>query len=214
MLEGLERRTLREQALDSLHRAILTGQLRPGTKLGEVSLANQLKVSRGTIREALRSLEQSGLVETAPRGLQVKVLSPQEVHDLYATRGALESLAMTTIMQLTDSNERIAELAAALPPADLTGMEFSDCVELDLHFHHTLARLSENKVLLRTWQQLQEQMRVAILADDARSAITIMSRDHHEPIVDALRSQDATRAVNLLNEHMAQAANFLAPDSP
>jgi DNA-binding GntR family transcriptional regulator len=211
MLENLQRRTLREEALDSLRNAILDGVFPPGTHLGEVALSEQLNISRGTIREALRSLQQSGLVEAAPRGLRVKRLSPQEVRDLYATRGALESLAMTTIMEKEDARERILEISEFLPPEDLAGINFSECLERDLEFHKMLAHASDNQVLIRVWEELQDQMRVAILADETKAARSIMSRQHHEPIIQAMQAGDAAGATELITQHMRYAAELLSP---
>lgn len=212
MLENLQKRTLREEALESLRNAILSGDFPPGTHLGEVSLSEQLNISRGTIREALRALQQMGLVETAPRGLRVRSLSPQEVRDLYATRGALESLAMTTIMSKDDSQERIREIATCLPPAEIGNISFSKCLEIDLKFHQKLAQASENQVLIRVWEELQDQMRVAILADGSESARDIMSREHHEPIIEAMRAGDSERASKLITQHMGLAAELLSPN--
>ena len=61
-LGSLDRTTLRERALEALRSAITSGQYRPGDPLGEEQLAGRLGVSRGTVREALRHLQQEGLV--------------------------------------------------------------------------------------------------------------------------------------------------------
>lgn len=76
-LASLDRSTLRERALDALRAAITAGQYRPGKHLGEVELSTHLGISRGTVREALRHLQQEGLVTAGPRGrLRVNQLSP------------------------------------------------------------------------------------------------------------------------------------------
>ena len=76
-LASLDRSTLRERALVSLRSAIVSGQYRPGDHLSEVELATSLGVSRGTVREALRHLQQEGLVTAGNRGmLRVNSLTP------------------------------------------------------------------------------------------------------------------------------------------
>ena len=76
-LVSLDRSTLRERALEALRSVILSGQYRPGDHLGEVELAGSLGVSRGTVREALRHLQQEGLVTAGNRGmLRVNSLTP------------------------------------------------------------------------------------------------------------------------------------------
>ena len=92
-LPSLDRSTLRERALQSLRAAITSGRYRPGDHLGEVELASHLGVSRGTVREALRHLQQEGLVTAGNRGmLRVNTVSPREVRDclLYTSDAADE----------------------------------------------------------------------------------------------------------------------------
>src|SRR5919112_4290591 len=98
-LASLERSTLRERALQALRGAITSGQYRPGDHLGEVELASRLGISRGTVREALRHLQQEGLVAAGNRGmLRVNTLSGDEIRGLFQVRAALEGLAAAEIM--------------------------------------------------------------------------------------------------------------------
>jgi DNA-binding GntR family transcriptional regulator len=79
-LASLDRSTLRERALEALRMAITSGQYRPGDHLGEEELAGRLGGSRGTVREALRHLQQEGLVTAGARGmLRVHSLSATEI---------------------------------------------------------------------------------------------------------------------------------------
>lgn len=213
MVQRVRRLSLREQALDSLRAAILDGELKPGTHLGEVALSEELHVSRGTMREALRILQQAGLVETAPRGLQVRNMGPRDVRDLYETRGALEALAVRSVMRGADPVGSLEALSAALPAEDAELLEFSECLESDLHFHRTLLELSGNRVLQRTWRDLQDQMRVAIVASSAPGVRRLMGRHHHEPIVRAMVAGDVDEASALVVRHMDAAADVLIPQS-
>lgn len=82
--------TLPLQIADQLVQSIMTGSFSPGTRLREVELADAFGVSRATIREALRLLEQRGLVKIKPqRGAHVTRLSAQELNDLYEVRASL-----------------------------------------------------------------------------------------------------------------------------
>src|SRR3954467_2826420 len=97
-LISLDRSTLRERALEALRSAITTGQYRPGDHLGEVELAGRLGVSRGTVREALRHLQQEGLVTAGARGMRrVNNQSAVEIKELFQVRAALEGLAVTLL---------------------------------------------------------------------------------------------------------------------
>src|SRR5579871_6440709 len=80
-------RPLRHDAYDALREAILLGQLPPGTRIVEAEIARQMGISRGPIREAVRQLEQDGLVEYQPRhGVIVAELTREQVLDTYAVR--------------------------------------------------------------------------------------------------------------------------------
>jgi DNA-binding GntR family transcriptional regulator len=96
-LLGLQKKSLREQALSALRTAITSGELEPGRHLVETELSEMLQISRGTLREALRQLEQEGLLSAGPRGrLSVRHLDEKEIRDIYSVRAALESLAART----------------------------------------------------------------------------------------------------------------------
>ena len=91
-LLGLEKKSLREQALSALRIAITSGELEPGRHLVETELSDMLQISRGTLREALRQLEQEGLLSAGPRGrLSVRHLDAKEIRDIFAAaQGSLE----------------------------------------------------------------------------------------------------------------------------
>jgi DNA-binding GntR family transcriptional regulator len=85
---------LRQQVLEALRRAIVSGRLAPGERLTERALIDMMGVSRTVIREALRQIEAEGLIEIIPNmGPVVRVLSVAEAEDLYRIRAVLEGLA-------------------------------------------------------------------------------------------------------------------------
>ena len=97
-LGGLAKTSLREQALDQLRNAVTSGEIKPGTRLVETELSAALGISRGTLREALRQLQQEGLVEAGDRGrLTVRTLTDAEILDMFAVRSALEGLAASIV---------------------------------------------------------------------------------------------------------------------
>src|SRR5262249_11470961 len=89
-----DRRALVNELAEELRDAILSGQLPSGTRLGQQALATQFGVSRTPVREALRKLEESGLVEIRPNTKAfVRGLSAQDVRDGYEVRAELEGMA-------------------------------------------------------------------------------------------------------------------------
>jgi DNA-binding GntR family transcriptional regulator len=201
-LVSLDRSTLRERALEAVRAAIVSGQYRPGDHLGEVELASSLGVSRGTVREALRHLQQEGLVTAGNRGmLRVNSLTPLEVRELFQVRAALEGLAVREIIA--------SPRRAALEQLVDEGEDFASRIEADLAFHLLLCRLSGNSMLVDAWQHLEGRMRVAILNGAAWQA-PMMARDRHAPIVDAIERGDVTAALQVVDEHMTSAAERFA----
>jgi DNA-binding GntR family transcriptional regulator len=211
-LSSLDRSTLRERALEALRSAITSGRYRPGDHLGEVELATHLGVSRGTVREALRHLQQEGLVTAGNRGmLRVNEISPTEVRELFRVRAALESLAVTEIIRSADRARAVAALREALARLESTEGDFAANLEADLDFHLLLCRLSGNSMLVEAWRYLEGRVRVTIMNYESDEKPTLMSRDRHLPVVEAIESGDVDAAVGVLEQHMAFAAEQYAP---
>ncbi|MDF2976787.1 MAG: transcriptional regulator, GntR family [Actinomycetospora sp.] len=209
-LTSLDRSTLRERSLAALRSAITSGRYRPGDHLGEVELSGHLGVSRGTVREALRHLQQEGLVTAGNRGmLRVNRLSATEVRELFRVRAALEGLAVSEIIASPRRDDAVATLRAAL--ADLGTGDFADRVEADLGFHLLLCRLAGNTMLVEAWRALEGRIRVTIMAGDAEGSPVMMAGDRHAPIVDAIAEGELDAALAVVNEHMAAAAEHFAP---
>src|SRR4029453_9607450 len=111
----LEKTSLREQALTALRRAITTGQLSPGTHLVETELSEALQISRGTLREAMRQLQQEGLISAGARGrLSVRHLDAKEIKNIFDVRAALEALAASELAGREDRTAAVAELRKAV----------------------------------------------------------------------------------------------------
>ncbi|MET4638390.1 GntR family transcriptional regulator [Mycetocola sp. 2940] len=211
LLPGLERTSLRQQALDALRRAISSGQLAPGTPLVETELSEMLRISRGTLREALRELQLEGLVSSGARGgLSVRHLNAKEIQDLFAVRAALESLAARTLSSLPDRSTMIATLRDAIEimaRAEHDGLE--ERIEADLNFHRTLVALTENETLVRSWQALEGTIRMSIMFAGEDRAVSNMNVDRHTEIVDAIETGNPAEARTTIITHMDEAANNL-----
>lgn len=206
-LPSLNRTTLRGQALATLRESIVSGAIPGDTRLSEVELATRLGVSRGTVREALRSLQQSGLVVGGERvGLRVRRLNSREVRELFSVRGALEGQAAVDVMGAANPADLIDELEKALPPED-GALGYLEHFEFDLAFHEALCRASGNGILLSMWQSAKDLMRMTVASLPEDRLRTQMSRGNHAPLIVALRSGDPDRARRELHEHMEIAAD-------
>ncbi|UYQ78509.1 GntR family transcriptional regulator [Glutamicibacter sp. JL.03c] len=210
-LLGLEKTSLREQTLTALRQAITTGQLEPGKHLVETELSEMLNISRGTLREALRQLQQEGLVAPGARGrLSVRSLDVKEIRDIFAVRAALETLAAQTLCRLDDRSDAVAQLRSALKLMDNeVKHSLERGIEADLDFHRVLCRITGNESLLHAWEQLEGSIRMSIMWAGKERGIKNMDVSRHEEIVDAIDSADVGLAAAVISAHMDTAAEVL-----
>jgi len=214
-LGGIERKNLRELSLDRLRRAISTGEFPPGTHLAEIELSEALAISRGTLREALRHLQQEGLVVSDTRGrLTVREVTPDEVTDIFQVRSALEVLAFEIICGLPEREKIVAELESKLEPLRVEGSSLGSRLEADLEFHATMCRLSGNETLYASWLGVSGLARMSMMAAGPDHALTNMAFDRHAPIVALLRSGDAEAGRAFLRVHMDEARQRILADMP
>ena len=207
----LEKTSLREQALTALRRAITTGQLAPGTHLVETDLSDALQISRGTLREAMRQLQQEGLISAGARGrLSVRHLDAKEIKDIFDVRAALESLAAGELAARQDRADVVAELRRAVDDMERwAASNLEDRIEADLKFHRTMCHLTGNETLLHSWSSLEGSIRMSIMYAGVDRALKNMDVKRHSEIVDAIESGDADKAAATVREHMAGAAAVL-----
>lgn len=205
-LGGLEKTSLREQALAALRNAITSGEIAPGTHLVETELSATLGISRGTLREAMRQLQQEGLVEAGDRGrLRARTLSVAEIDEMFVVRAALEGLAAALLASSPERDELVPELQKALDDLAAANGSVNEMVEIDLDFHRTMCALTGNSTLVHAWESLAGSIRMSIMFAGADSAITNMSVRRHQNIVDAIAGGDPGLARQVVERHMQEA---------
>ena len=212
---GLEKRSLREQALTALRRAITSGELPPGRHLVETDLSELLGISRGTLREALRQLEQEGLATAGSRGrLSVRSLDAKEIRDIFAVRAALESLAAKTLIGQPHRARAVGQLRAALHRMEaVADRPIEDRIEADLDFHRLLCSLSGNETLLHQWEALEGSIRMSIVFSGVERVTINLDVALHGDAVDAIESGDLDAARQSIFKHMGVvAANLVGED--
>lgn len=210
-MPSVDRRTLREHCLDTLRSAITCGDLPFGTRLVETELSQSLQVSRGTLREALRVLEQEGLVTTTDGGMRVRRVGRQELLDIYTVRATLEALAVAELCGRDDLTELLPRLRDALEDMD-NGTDLAEHAEADLRFHRLLCELTGNQPLARSWNHLSGYIRMTMMRAGPELARHLMSVERHRPIYDAVVEGDAESAVTIVHEHMREAVGRLTSE--
>lgn len=207
-LGPIEQTPLRVQVAERLRSAIVTGRLRPGDALTETALAEQLKVSRAPIREAIQDLENDGLVETVPyRGKRVKPLTVREVSEIREMRQLFE---VTAVRRIVEQGAEVGELwgpCRAMEAAAAAG-DRDALVVADETFHRTLIRLSDHELLAHLWAGLYPRIhQIMSLRNDQDVDLSDIA-GAHPAIVDALTRGDSPEAVRLVSEHFDALANF------
>jgi len=207
----LEKTSLRQQALTALRRAITTGQLPPGTHLVETELSEKLQISRGTLREAMRQLQQEGLISAGARGrLSVRHLDTKEIRDIFNVRAALESLAARELADSADRTDSVNLLHQAVDDMEKwAASNLEDRIEADLRFHRTMCQLTGNETLLHQWTSLEGSIRMSIMFAGVDRAIKNMDAKRHMEVVDAIEAGDAELAAAAVISHMSGAAAVL-----
>jgi DNA-binding GntR family transcriptional regulator len=200
---------LREQVLDVLRQAILDFRLKPGQRLIERELIEQIGVSRTTIREVLRELAAQGLVTTIPqKGAIVVVPTRQEAAELYEVRGALEALAARRFVAHADASQ-VAALRAAFAEFEEVARDGSDILGMlgaKDRFYRVLLEGSGNQSiqsLLGGLQARVRMLRAGSLSAPGRPAVAV---EEIRAIVEAIEAGDAEGAAAAAEAHVEQAA--------
>ncbi|MEW5899764.1 MAG: GntR family transcriptional regulator [Bacillota bacterium] len=201
---------LRDVVFETLRDAIIQGRLKPGERLMEIQLAEEMGVSRTPVREALRKLELEGLIVMIPRkGAYVAGISVKDIVDVFEVRAALESLAAGLAAErITD--QELEELERALVQiSEASGSNLDAVVRTDTNFHEIIYRASRNQRLTQLITNLQEQIqrfRTTSLAQPGRTKTAI---EEHRKIVEAISERNVELAQALAREHIENAEQSL-----
>jgi DNA-binding GntR family transcriptional regulator len=221
-LPRVQPRVLRQEVLEALRSAILADRIHPGSRLLEAEVAGRMGVSRAPVREAIRQLEQEGLVEFFPhRGAVVIGLPEDEIDAIYELRALIEERAIerACATAVEADLERLQGLIVDMQRA-LKARDIDEVAEVDLAFHGAIVELSGFSLLRHIWQSLDGLVRVRsyqALDRPGRAATYFLSGSiaSHSVLVDAIRARDAKRAATAVRAHILDVAHQLhAGESP
>ncbi|MGC4190171.1 MAG: GntR family transcriptional regulator [Thermomicrobiales bacterium] len=195
---------LRHDVRNYLRDQIFDGTLQPGDRIVESRLARELGISQTPVREALRELEQMGLVVSYPnRGASVRRLDPKDVEEMYVLRAHLEVLGIDrAIGQVTEDDLHALEALIGGMQDAARNDDPQRLTELDARFHEYILERADHALLLRTWQGISPlnwtMLTVLRLRDRNLSELA----ERHRPIVEALRSGDRQQAEAVIHDHV------------
>ena len=199
---------LRDQVYAALEELIINRTLRPGERLLEAELAEQLEVSRNPVREALTILAHAGWVDLRPRhGAVVHTPTPKEIEDFFQIRRALEEEgARLAARKATESD--VAQLRR-LWEKGLAAVDAGDgaaTAKANSTFHDYVSRLADNRVLDEVLGLMKKRLRW-YFAPVARMRGRA-SWDEHAELVDALAANDGERAAAVMRAHSEATATL------
>ena len=203
---GREHLSLSQRVAEELRRSILTNRRRPGDRLVEDRLSEEMGVSRIPIREALRALAAEGLVEVQPRrGASVADVSPEVARDLAEVRATLEGLNARLAARHHQPGI-IAELRQVLEEGNRAARSrnVEDLVRLNGEFHDKLAEAGRNTILWDIMRTLRERTSLVFAVNTARRAE--QDWDEHSKILAAVIDGDEELASMLATRHVHRAA--------
>jgi DNA-binding GntR family transcriptional regulator len=200
---------LRDQVLQVVRQAILDFQLRPGQRLIERELIEQLNVSRATVREVVARLAAEGLVTIVPqRGAIVSVISAEEAADIYEMRVSLEALAVQRFVERA-SDEHCASLRAAFEDlrSEQLGRQNLDQVRAKDAIYKVIFEGADSPPLTEIITILQGRVRVLRATSLSAPGRTGEMVKEMQEIVEAVEARDIPRATAASALHVRNAAN-------
>ena len=193
-----------DSVCQSLEEAILSARIRPGERLVETAIADQLGVSRTTIREAFLMLQQRGLIQSTPRGgTFVTRLSREDALDLGYTRALLEGFALTAGQARID-REALARLESSLGEMACCRLpvDFPRLVQIDLAFHGEIVGWGHSARTLELWSSLNGQLGALYIRGVEEQHLTVEGLvSMHRRLLAAICSGDVAAARQALIAH-------------
>jgi DNA-binding GntR family transcriptional regulator len=196
---------------EELERMIMAGEIKPGERINEQQLAQRFSVSRGPIREAVRALEGSGLVEASPnRGVFVRRLTVDEVRELYDIRAALFGLAGKLMAERATAADvaRLEQAVIAMERA-AEARDFDAYYPLNLAFHEAIVEGAGNRTLANQYRAFVKTLTLFRARSLVQGGGLAVSNREHREMVSAIAARDGTWAHEAHWRHVASAKDRL-----
>lgn len=206
--------TLTAATAKNIQEAILRGDFAPGDPLREAELSEEMGVSRGTVREALRLLHQQGaMVEIIPhRGAFVVRLTADRAREIYTLRALLESYAVRIAIENGSYTEQVFDeldkLLARIEELEKAG-EIAALVEADMDFHRVATGVCNHGLLLEMVSNLHSQTMALIFNTKLYRSDRVPDSITHRAIVDGLRAGEPGAAEEIIRKHIIDAGTWL-----
>ena len=201
---SISRKTLREQVAEVLRKKILNEEIKPGERMIEAQISEEFQTSRGPVREALRQLEEEGLLEyESHKGCIVRTMTYAEMQEAYLIRSTLEELAVKMCSgKLTEELDRkmennLRKLGEAAGRKDLYQI-----IELDEQFHSYVVMASHSDKLYKVWKSLESGNTAAYYTMGSEALVPFdYIQYNHQRILDSFRMQSVEQICEEIQHH-------------
>jgi DNA-binding GntR family transcriptional regulator len=207
--------TLREKILENIRDAIVSGNLKAGSRVSEPELAERYGISRTPIREAFRQLESEGYLTVIPRrGAVVSEYSPRDVEEFYAIKSIMEGYAARRACEKMGEKDldRLQAINDKLDELSKIG-DVKHFFKVHSDFHELFIKAADNEKLHELISGLVtkfQRLRFTSLSLPGRMAISVQE---HEKIIDAFRKKDADLAETLVRKNAEYGGKVLMSGS-
>jgi DNA-binding GntR family transcriptional regulator len=207
----IHRVSVADQVASNLRQRVLNGELRAGTSLQEIPLAESLGVSRNTMREAVRILSLEGLVKrNIHRGIAVASLSLKDVHEIYHVRRLLEIQAVVAAKNPDPDLLRQLRIGLEQYEKAVRAKDWVDAVNHDLHFHALLIRFLRNNRLEAFYQKTIGELRMGMVLVDRRHDDPGMLVPVHRKLYQLLTAKKLKECATMLSRHLDDSESRLS----
>jgi len=201
--------THRTDLADELRRRISNGEFTPGERLSEADLAQRLEVSRNTLREAFRVLEEQGLAAHVPhRGVSVAAPTMADVIDIYRARRTIEGGVLAAA---SARHPAVQQMRAAVDQGEAAAAadDWRDAGSANQAFHTAIVSLADSRRLDRVFSNLSAELRLAFLEIDDLRALHEPFVDRNGEVLDCLITQGPGPAAVALERYLTDAERMV-----
>jgi DNA-binding GntR family transcriptional regulator len=204
------RRVLREEIKEHLIEEIVSGRLKPGDRIVEMRVAQDLGVSQAPVREALRDLELFGFIVSLPyRGAQVREVSIADLVQIYPIRAALEGVAGRFAVGRIDQEtlQRLEHLLEKMRDSSVRNDHHAH-VEADVEFHKTIIEASGNELIKRFWESMRLETTTFLTMAMSRRSLQELA-ERHVVLLETLRSGDPLLVETAMRRHIEEPGEWI-----
>ena len=203
-----------DQVAEHIRNKILNGHLPPGTAISEVSIAEELSISRAPVREAMQIMIREGLIDSNPQKRKyVKALTAKQIRNSYFTGGVLEAAAVARVLEQYTEEDflNLERIVAKMKEIADTNGPVADQVPLDNEFHDILFSRIDNNLIVELCRRACQGVSKFLLYTHWIKLYTAKKvYERHRKIIDALRTKDPVTIEQVIRDHYITSGERMA----